>query len=102
MRWAVNRECCPISDGGVTRRQFTTDHQLVSTLLRHFLQRALHAGDYEGPTMEELAMMLLVLIVLAILLFGGGFALNILWYAAVIVLVLAAVSYLTGRRGSRA
>lgn len=47
-------------------------------------------------------MMLLALIILAILLFGGGFALNILWFAAVIVLVLAAVSYVMGHRGSRA
>jgi len=47
-------------------------------------------------------MLLLALIVIAVLLFGGGFALNALWYVAIVVLVLAGISYLTGRSGSSA
>lgn len=43
-------------------------------------------------------MVALLLIVLAVLLLGGGFAINVLWYAAVIVLAIAAISYMTGGR----
>lgn len=43
-------------------------------------------------------MLALVLLILAILLFGGGFAYNVLWFAAVVLLVLALVSFATGRR----
>ena len=39
----------------------------------------------------------LVLLIVAIALFGGGFAYSILWYAAVIALILAVVSFFTGR-----
>ena len=43
-------------------------------------------------------MVALILLVLAIALLGGGFAYSVLWYAAVIALALAVVSYFTGRR----
>ena len=43
-------------------------------------------------------MLALVLIILALILFGGGFAYNVLWFAAVIILALALVSFVSGRR----
>ncbi|MFN2452283.1 MAG: hydrophobic protein [Candidatus Dormibacteria bacterium] len=48
-------------------------------------------------------MLALALIVLALLLFGGGLigtTLHFLWIVALIVLVLAAASFLMGRRGA--
>jgi hypothetical protein len=42
-------------------------------------------------------MLALILIIVALVLFGGGFAYSILWYAAVIALILALVSFMTGR-----
>lgn len=48
-------------------------------------------------------MLALALIILAVLLFGGGVigtGLHILWILALIVLVLAAASFLMGRRGA--
>ena len=43
-------------------------------------------------------MLAIVLLILALILFGGGFAYSVLWYAAVIAIVLALVSFLFGRR----
>ena len=43
-------------------------------------------------------MVAVALIILALLLFGGGFAYNVLWVAAVILVALALVSFATGRR----
>ncbi|SEN80215.1 hydrophobic protein [Actinacidiphila rubida] len=43
---------------------------------------------------------LLLVLLLALVLFGAGFALNILWWAAVIVLVLWALGFLV--RGTSA
>lgn len=43
-------------------------------------------------------MLAIALIILALILFGGGFAYSALWYAAVIVLVFALLSFLFGRR----
>jgi hypothetical protein len=69
--------------------------------LLNILRLRSHA-DFNGLNdLEVFEMVALALVVLAVLLFGGGFAVSILWYAAVIVLVIAAVSYMTGRRGSR-
>lgn len=45
-------------------------------------------------------MLALILLIVALILFGGGFAYNVLWWAAIIALVLALVSFLTGRRAA--
>lgn len=42
--------------------------------------------------------LLVVLLILALVLFGAGFAINVLWYVAVAVLILAGISYLVGGR----
>ena len=42
-------------------------------------------------------MLAIALIIIALLLFGGGFAYNVLWYAAVILAVLAIISFISGR-----
>lgn len=42
-------------------------------------------------------MLALALLILAILLFGFGFAVKVLWWAAIIALILALVSFITGR-----
>lgn len=39
----------------------------------------------------------LALLILAIIFFGVGFALKVLWYAAIIALILALVSFVAGR-----
>ena len=43
-------------------------------------------------------MLALALLILALILFGGGFAYSVLWYAAVIVIILALLSFVFGRR----
>lgn len=42
-------------------------------------------------------MLAVLLLIVALILFGGGFAYSVLWYAAVIALILALVSFFTGR-----
>lgn len=39
----------------------------------------------------------IALIILAVILFGVGFAVKVLWYLAVIALVVALVSFIAGR-----
>lgn len=39
----------------------------------------------------------IILLIIAIILFGAGFALKVLWYAAVIALILALVGFFLGR-----
>ena len=38
-----------------------------------------------------------VLLILALILFGAGFALKVLWYAAVIALIIAVIGFFMGR-----
>ena len=40
----------------------------------------------------------ILLIVLAIILFGFGFVVKVLWYAAIIAVLLAVISFALGRR----
>ena len=42
--------------------------------------------------------LLIVLLILALILFGAGFALHLLWWLLVIVLILAVISWIFGRR----
>lgn len=44
-------------------------------------------------------MLAIALLIIALIVFGIGFAVKVLWYAALVVLVLALVSFLMGRRG---
>jgi len=43
-------------------------------------------------------MLAIALVILALIIFGVGFAIKVLWYAALVVLVLALVSFVMGRR----
>lgn len=43
-------------------------------------------------------MVALLLVILAIILFGFGFTLKVLWYAAIIAVLLAVISFALGRR----
>lgn len=38
-----------------------------------------------------------ILLILALILFGAGFALKVLWYAAVIALIIAVIGFFMGR-----
>jgi hypothetical protein len=40
----------------------------------------------------------IVLLILALILFGAGFALHLLWWLLIIVLILAVLSWIFGRR----
>jgi hypothetical protein len=40
----------------------------------------------------------IVLLILALILFGAGFALHLLWWLLIIVLILAVISWIFGRR----
>jgi len=40
----------------------------------------------------------IVLLILALILFGAGFALHLLWWLLIIVLILAVISWIMGRR----
>lgn len=40
----------------------------------------------------------IVLLILALILFGVGFAVHLLWWLLIVVLILAIVSWLFGRR----
>ena len=45
-------------------------------------------------------MWFLLFLILAIILFGAGFLLKVLWYAAVLALIIALIGYIAGRRSA--
>jgi hypothetical protein len=52
------------------------------------------SDNYEG----EMMALFIVLLILALILFGAGFALHLLWWLLIVVLVIAILGWLFGRR----
>jgi Flp pilus assembly protein TadB len=52
------------------------------------------SGNYKG----EMMALFIVLLILALIIFGVGFAVHLLWWLLIILLVIAVLGWLFGRR----